>query len=287
MDRIRTLAHVSDLHVGHSPARDRATAELCGALLRSGADSVVLTGDVTQRGRRFELEQFRSLWGPLLESGRVAVVPGNHDRLGDDVSFALMGGQRRVQVKSLPGLHVVRVDSTGPHNRSQRASHGVLAACDLEAIDCALAEAPAGALRVLALHHHPLPLPEDSAMERLLGAVGICSSAELAVGADLIRRVIGACDLVLHGHRHRPAVQQLGVFGAPHLGIYNAGSSSELGRVRLFEHRDGLLVREPRWLRVEDVQVARLRPRPRLVPSTGLLRSWGAGTPGSGDLAGA
>lgn len=265
--RTRTLAHVSDLHVGHSSARDRITAELCHALLRSGVDTVVLTGDVTQRGRRSELEQFRSLWAPLLEVGRVAIVPGNHDRLGDDVALPLMGDPQRVQVESRPGLHLVRVDSTGPHNGSQRASHGVLGADDLAAIDCALAEAPEDSLRVLALHHHPLPLPEDSAMERLLSAVGLCSSAELTVGADLVRRVIGACDLVLHGHRHRPGVQRLGVFGAPHLGVYNAGSSSELGMVRVFEHRDGGLVREPHWLRVQDARMVELRPRLRPVPA--------------------
>lgn len=275
MHGTRTLAHVSDLHVGHSRARDLATRELCQALAYSDVDAVLMTGDVTHRGRVGELELFHRLCSPLLETGKVVIVPGNHDRLGDDVAGRLMGQGGRVQVSELEDLYVVRVDSTGPHNRVARASHGVLSLHDLESIDRALADAPETSLRVLALHHHPLPLPDDSTVERFLSAVGIASSAELRDGADLIRRVIGACDLILHGHRHRPAVIQFGAPSAPFLGVYNAGSSSELQMVRIFEHRDGHLLHQPRWLRIADLNLPRqLRPvRPAQVFATPLVRA--------------
>jgi 3',5'-cyclic AMP phosphodiesterase CpdA len=278
MHRTRTLAHVSDLHVGHSRLRDRATAELCIALAASDVDAVLMTGDITHRGRLGELELFHHLCAPLLDTGKVVIVPGNHDRLGDDVSDRLMGHGGRVQISQLEDLHVVRIDSTGSHNRNPRSSHGVLSLSDLEEIDRALADAPDSSLRVLALHHHPLPLPDDSTVERFLSAVGIASSAELRDGADLIRRVIGACDLILHGHRHRPSVIQFGSPAAPFLGVYNAGSSSELQMVRIFEHRDGHLLHQPRWLRIADLNLPALARPVRQAPifATSMAAAGGA-----------
>ena len=166
--------------------------------------------------------------------GRLISVPGNHDCLGDDVSGAIMPGPR-VQSACYPGLYVVRVNSTGPHNRSWLNGHGSLDDDDLNAIDVALDAAPAGHLVVIALHHHVLPMPEEHAMERLSSWLGFIFTAELPRGRDLLARVRGRCDLVLHGHRHVPRGARL--FGPPRpMHVFNAGSSTELARVRVFAH---------------------------------------------------
>jgi 3',5'-cyclic AMP phosphodiesterase CpdA len=73
--RTRTL-HVSDLHAGR-----RETPGLGSALAALAADVepelVIVTGDLSHRGRRAQLEQARAL---LTEAGRpLLVVPGNHD----------------------------------------------------------------------------------------------------------------------------------------------------------------------------------------------------------------
>src|SRR5207253_7392275 len=94
----RRIAHLSDLHIG--AASEEASERLVQAVLRSGAERVAITGDVIHRGRAAELERFRRVFAPLL--GRVVIVPGNHDRLGDDVEAELMPGAR-VQVSAADG----------------------------------------------------------------------------------------------------------------------------------------------------------------------------------------
>ena len=243
------FAHISDLHFGRSADNDANGVQLCEALLASGIETVVATGDVTHRGLERELVAFESAFAPLLASGRLIVVPGNHDCLGDDISAELMPGTR-VQATVRPGLYVVRVNSTAPHNRSWLSGHGSLDEDDLGAIDAALDAAPADHLVVIALHHHVLPMPEEHAMERLSSWLGFAFTSELERGRDLLARVRGRCDLVLHGHRHVPRGARLCGLPRP-IHVFNAGSSTELGRVRVFTHDGhGALLGGPLWLDV-------------------------------------
>src|SRR5712692_9836265 len=172
----RRIAPLSDLHA--AATTDESLQRLVRAVLRSGADHVAITGDVTHRGRAAELERFRRAFAPLLGNGRAVIVPGNHDRLGDDLEAELMPGER-VQVSAARGLWMVRCNSTGPHNRRWWDSHGLLRAADLDAVAQALDSAPAGATRVLLLHHHLLPLPEEDLFERLVSRLGWPNAAEL------------------------------------------------------------------------------------------------------------
>ncbi len=243
------FAHISDLHIGRSAENDANAARLCAALVAFGIDQVIATGDLTHRGLERELACFESIFAPLASQGRLIVVPGNHDCLGDDVSGRLMSGPR-VQVATHPGLYCVRVNSTAPHNRSWINGHGSLDDSDLAAIDAALDAAPAGVLVVIALHHHVLPMPEEHVAERLSSWLGFGFTSELRKGRDLLQRVRGRCDLVLHGHRHVPRGAR--VFGPPRdMHVFNAGSSTEMARVRVFHHDgDGRLLGTPLWLDV-------------------------------------
>jgi 3',5'-cyclic AMP phosphodiesterase CpdA len=244
--RTRTLAHVSDLHLGRSSRDEANAAQLCRALVEIGIDHVIATGDLTHRGRAQELAMFERAFAPLTAAGALTVVPGNHDRLGDDLGDAIMPGAR-VQVALAEGLAVVRVNSTAEHNRSWIAGHGALEPDDLEAVDAALDSIPAGHMVVLALHHHVLPLPDEHAMERLSSFLGWPFTAELTRGRELLARLQGRCPLVLHGHRHIPrGVHVDGDRGT--VRVYNAGSSTLLGGIRIFEHADGALVNGPWWL---------------------------------------
>lgn len=246
---IRSLAHLSDLHLGRDSRAAEAARALCAALLLAEVDAVLVTGDLTHRGRASELHAFEDAFAPLLERGRVVIVPGNHDRLGEDVGSTLMVGSR-VGVVDLPGLHVVRVDSTAPHNRSLVAAHGLLDARDLAEVDAALRDAPEGVLGIVMLHHHVLPLPAEGVAERLSGWLGWPNAAELPLGRTLLEVVRGRCALVLHGHRHVPALAVPFAEDRRPLAVVNAGSSTELGRVRLFHHENGAL-RGAGWLGAE------------------------------------
>lgn len=256
----RTIAHLSDLHVGRDRATDARVARIPAALLRAGVDAVLVTGDVTHRGRRAELEAFEAMFAPLRD--RTVVVPGNHDRLGEDAGRRLMRGGR-VAVEALPGLHVVRLDSTAPHNRALLAAHGELSDHDLEATGAAVRAAPAGSLVALMLHHHVLPLPEDHLSERLATWLGWPNAAELARGRELVQALRGRCDLVAHGHRHAASERVVPAGGRP-LHVRNAGSTPDLGRARVIAHAGGRIVSE-RWLDVSapaaGPAVAAARPR--------------------------
>jgi 3',5'-cyclic AMP phosphodiesterase CpdA len=242
------LAHVSDLHIGRDAATDRAAHLLALALEDAGVAVALVTGDVTHRGRLSELSRFESTFRPLLDANRLVVVPGNHDRLSEGAAAAIMP-RGRVDVASLPGLHAVRLDSTGPHNRSLLNAHGLLTEEDIDAVGAALDLAPEGALAVLVLHHHLLPLPPDFFGERLSNLLGWPNATELPMGGRLLDRIRGRCDLVLHGHRHTPSELVLGAASSRPLRVMNAGSTTQLGRVRLLAAREGRLASDA-WLEI-------------------------------------
>jgi predicted phosphodiesterase len=239
-----TLAHLSDLHLGASPAHERGAAALVASLREARVDHVVLTGDVTESGRIDEYELFQSLFLPLRREGRLTVVPGNHDRSGDDVA-ELLSDELRVSVDARDGVFMVCVDSTAPHNRSLFRCHGTLCERTLDGVDEALGLAPPGVLVTVLLHHHVLPLPVESFGEWFADTCGWPHAAELPLGRALLERVRGRCDLVLHGHRHVPRHFQ--VDGARPLQVLNAGSSTGLGAYRVLRHEAGV-VREVRWV---------------------------------------
>lgn len=246
--RSRTLAHLSDLHLGLSPLHDRRALELCRTLLDMHVDHVVVTGDVTHKGRRSELARFEEIFAPLLRDGRLTVVPGNHDRVGEDAGATLMSGAR-VDVRQAQGLFVVRVDSTAERNRSLFSPHGEICRRVISEVDDALSEAPAGVLRVVLLHHHPLPLPEEGIGERFCASLGWPHARELGLGRELVRVAAGRCELILHGHRHVPAELEVPVRGsnAP-LRVFNGGASTQLMRFRTFHHHGQRLIGDPRWV---------------------------------------
>lgn len=247
------LVHLSDLHLGATPAAGHALSAAIGAV---PADAlVVVTGDLTDGGRRSELACFERLAAPV--AGRLVVVPGNHDRCGDDVGATLMAGAR-VDVVERDGWAVVRVDSTAPHNRIAWLSHGRLCELVIRQVDDALAALPTGHLAVVALHHHVVPLPAEGFWERVSETLRLPNHSELTLGTEFLKVLRGRCDLVLHGHRHVPRQFVIDPHASRPLRVFNAGSSTALGAFRQFDARAGRLVGEGRWVH--------FRPAPRPSP---------------------
>jgi len=262
----RTLAHLSDLHIGLSPKTERAAQALCHNLLASDVDHVVVTGDVTHGGRISEMRRFSAIFRPLLSAGKVTVIPGNHDRLRDEAGRSLMAS--RAEAESLDGLYLVKVDSTGPHNRSFLAGHGALDQALVDQVLTLLQRAPQDALCAILIHHHLLPLPVETFVEWFADAMRWPFACELSLGLQLLRGSIGKCDLVLHGHRHVPH-QTWFAGGDRPLSLFNAGSSTELGAYRLFTHVEGRLVGAPSWVDVGWTAKRRPLRRPQVaaIPS--------------------
>jgi Icc protein len=213
---------------------------LVARLLADHVDHVAVSGDVTDRGGAVELALFERIFAPLLHAGRLTVVPGNHDRAGDGHAMRL--GRGRQWVEHALGARFVCLDTTAPHNRSLIASHGELSTRQIDDTIAALEEVPVGELRVVVMHHHPLPRPDETFGERLASRLGWPHALELARGQELVERLAGRCDLVLYGHKHVPHFQSVETQGRVPLYLANAGSSTELGAFQVYEHHDGRLV---------------------------------------------
>ena len=59
---IRTLAHISDLHIGRDSDTNLAAAHIRDRILQLGIDHVIVTGDVTHRGRAEEWALFEAIF---------------------------------------------------------------------------------------------------------------------------------------------------------------------------------------------------------------------------------
>jgi predicted phosphodiesterase len=241
----RSLVHLSDLHFGAGRRIEQRCAALVGQLAAERIDHVLVTGDVTEHGTVAELERFMEVFAALGDTRRLVVVPGNHDRLGDDVAELMTAG-RRVWVERRPGLHLVLVDSTRRNPGWAFVAHGELTSNDLDAIDVAVDDAERGAMVVVAMHHHPLPMPHESRLEAIGAALGLPFGDSLAAGAELVTRLRGRCDLLLHGHRHRPHARRIA--GPRPLLIHNAGCSPGLGAGARFELTRTAVHAGPRWI---------------------------------------
>lgn len=246
----RRLAHLSDLHLGSHPHAVDVTRRAVEWLVRADVEHVLVTGDATHRGRPEERALFEELFEPLRRAGRLSVVPGNHDRVGGGRSGDFLEG-RRVQQVEAEQLLLVLLDSTGPQNESYFRSDGLLEPEQILETSRLLQTTRRDSLTVVALHHHPLPLPTESFQEALASRLGWPHAEALSLGPDLVRACVGRADLLLHGHRHHSWTRTLRPTDAKSLQVVNAGSTSERGAFLVYAHEGSRLVGAPEWVALE------------------------------------
>ena len=204
----RCLLHLSDLHVG-SAAEPQVETGLEPLIERVAPQLIVVTGDLTHRGRRDQHERaaafLRSLAHPLL------VIPGNHDipytfpaRFTRPFAEFERQWDRAEPVHDSDGLFVVGLNSVRPwrHQSGGIRSSQISRARDL------LARAPEGALKVVALHHHLVGAPWRSRKKPV--------SRRSEVLAGLVE---AGAELILAGHIHQAAVSERHEFEVDHDGL--------------------------------------------------------------------
>lgn len=208
------FATISDLHLGArgfgalKPLRDHHPAvpyplRCALAAVREaqewGAELIVVKGDITERGRPEEWEQFDTLLAAI--DVPVVAIPGNHDTVGTrrSIDAAAALGRRGlfehgVQTVDLPGIRIVAADTTRPKRNFGRLTH--------RRDDLVAAVSVDGPVAVF-LHHHL----HDSVVPRIWPpgilrheAVGVLD-AMVAANPDL---------LVSSGHTHRNRVRHHG-----------------------------------------------------------------------------
>jgi 3',5'-cyclic AMP phosphodiesterase CpdA len=191
------LLHISDLHAG-SVEETAVEQSLSPLVERVEPELIAVTGDLTHRGRRGEHERaagyLRGLGRPLL------VVPGNHDipytfpaRLTRPWAEFERQWETVEPVYRSEDLFVVGLNSVRPwrHQSGGIRREQIARAAEL------LSDAPDGALRVVALHHHLIGAPWRSRKKPV--------SRRSEVLAGLVE---AGAELILAGHIHQAAVSE-------------------------------------------------------------------------------
>ncbi len=190
------LAHLSDLHFG--AADPDALEELKKAVAKAAPDLAIVTGDVTQSGRRREFAEasayFKTFEAPLF------ILPGNHDAPVYSLPLRFIDPWKRFRnafgaqtdaALHLPGATIVGLNSARRAAPSLDWSRGQISSAQLRLTEQEFALAPAGAARIIALHHPVIPGPGRA-------GAAVVGSAETALEAFAKDKV----DLILTGHVH-------------------------------------------------------------------------------------
>lgn len=196
MPPLRVL-HVSDLHAG-TREEPEVEADLVELVKRTDPEVVLATGDLAHRNTREQQQRaanlLRSLKRPLV------VVPGNHDiprwppgRLLKPFDEFLRQWPEVEPVYCSERLVVCGLNSVRPW----RHQGGGLRSEQLEHAASVLAEAPSGALRVVALHHH------------LVGAPWRSRKRPVSRRSDVLGALVDAgAELIVSGHAHQSAASE-------------------------------------------------------------------------------
>ena len=184
---------------------DREVETALGALVeRLAPDLVVASGDLTHRGRREQHERAAAFLRGL---GRpVVAVPGNHDipytfpaRFSKPWAEFERLWETTEPVHAADGLLLVGLNSVRPW----RHQSGGVRPAQLRWAAEQLAAAPAGALRVVAMHH------------QLIGAPWRTRKRPVAHRNDVLAALLDAgAELILSGHTHQGALAERHEFEA-------------------------------------------------------------------------
>jgi 3',5'-cyclic AMP phosphodiesterase CpdA len=211
-----TLLHLSDVHYGVDAQLDQLEA-IEGVAPSLKPDAVVLSGDLSQRARHGEFQAAHALLKRMSETAPTLVVPGNHDVQWWKSPMHLLGterlytkyrrwfGQNLTPTLEIPGAVIAGALSAWgvapgsmTWNLRDLAVKGHLPRSETTRVKAIFAQAPAGAARVLVMHHNVL-------------RGGISERMGLAHYSDAQRRIAETgADTVLCGHDHQEGAGQVG-----------------------------------------------------------------------------
>ncbi len=196
--------HISDLHRGtrEEPALDEALVALCHELR---PELVIASGDLSNRGRKAELEEAKALLDRL--PAPVLAVPGNHD-----IPYTLPARVTRpwelfeaVFGTTEPVVQTENAVACGLNSaRPWRHQGGKLETVRIDGVAPSFAGAPSHALRIVACHHH------------LAGAPWRASRKFPLKHRDVALHALAAArtELVLGGHIHQSTAVERHAFDA-------------------------------------------------------------------------
>ncbi len=204
-----TIVHISDIHAGSQYFITNLMNRTVGEINEIEPDIVVITGDLVNEGFVQEFKTAKNFIDEI-ECKKIIIVPGNHDsRNVGYVHFEDNFGARNSTL-SAGDVLVVGVDSSEPDLDSGQVGR--------ERMEWAISHFEKGSenLKILAIHHHLLPIPGTGRERNIVFDAG-----------DVLESLImNGVDIVLSGHKHVPYVWRI-----ENLTVVNAGTVSTL-RVR-------------------------------------------------------
>ena len=229
------ILHVSDLHFGR-PSIPEQVAALEAFVARESLDAIIISGDLSQRSRRHELERASAFVRRCESRAPTVVIPGNHDcrwwtallGLGD---YHGMFSRYREYIRSdlerdvrIPGATIVALNSSHgiqPYTMTTRPRDlsvvGAIRGRQWERARVAFAIAPPRDLHILVMHHNIL-------RGALSNRWGLATREFALVDASLC-----GADLICCGHDHEARIEQVEVARRP-LIVSTAGTMTDRSR---------------------------------------------------------
>ncbi|MGQ0813009.1 MAG: metallophosphoesterase family protein [Gemmatimonadota bacterium] len=225
------ILQISDLHFGpyYHPEVGEAMLRAAGEL---EADVVVASGDFTQRAKVPEYAGARDFMNRLPQLPTV-VTPGNHDvplyRVFERI-FAPYKLYHEYISPELNSVHrceeavIVALNSTAP---LRAIVNGRIRRWQLDYVEQAFANAPAGAAKIVVAHHHFAPAPDYEGGQ-------VMPKAQRAI--DRFNRL--KVDMIIGGHLHRAYIgNSLDVYPGPDrehgiIIVQSGTTTSRRGRAR-------------------------------------------------------
>jgi 3',5'-cyclic AMP phosphodiesterase CpdA len=211
-----TLVHLSDLHFGRDVDLEQIRA-LEPTIADLAPTAIVITGDLSQRGRHGELQRALVFVETVDRTAPTLTLPGNHDVEWWRSPFGVRGrevlyrkyrryfGDNVAPSLELPGLcvgavltsHGAAFGSMTP-NLNDTAVKGHLPAAEVARVATLFEAQPPGTVRCVALHHNVI----RGRISRRMGLARPEAAARALAG-------LGG-DLILCGHDHQEGASQIG-----------------------------------------------------------------------------
>lgn len=187
------IFHFSDIHAGSKKHfREESLLHIIDEINSGDYDLAIFSGDATNEGQRHEYE-LASRMLDKIEKPLVS-IPGNHDtRSGGIKLFEEYIGQQNGVLEFGDAVVIYVNSAIGDTNI------GRMGRVKFNMLKKALSEHSDKAIKILAIHHHILPVPMSGRERNVLANAGDL--------LDLIQRA--DVDLVVSGHRHYPNVYEV------------------------------------------------------------------------------
>lgn len=189
---MKKITHISDLHFGrvNEEAKEALLIDLAGLQ----PDLVIVSGDLTQRGRKKQFRETRDFLARI--DAPKLVVPGNHDIPFFDLIRRFFAPLDRYKEYITPDLSpFYRDDEIVVYGintaRSNAWTHGRISAQQIARMKEHLCALPAHLLKIV-VTHHPFVMPE--------GRIGLKIVGRAVKALDVADECM--IDLLLAGHLH-------------------------------------------------------------------------------------